>query len=274
MSAVQYTEVAVGGAAGWVVPKGTRCIEGMKVSFHQPTAQIAAQPMIPRIRLDSFDLKVTPCQLLLEGSGSCVANQDNAKKIPTKYFPLNISTVNKDGSTGGQTILAWGTTLAAAGTTTGGWCGITFYFNDTGPVDLHADGMHYGSEQYFYNTAALITATTAVTLTRFLEGATYRLAGARRITGVYGMVYQVASVAAIGINGTFEIASTDLKVPFPIRWMNEPADSFLLAGAVDSKLSICDQLDIPCNDQTTIQGAWTNGAPNTIGAFITGVQYQ
>jgi len=245
----------------------------MKVSFSQPTATIAAQPMIPRIRLDSTDIKVTPCQLLLEGTGSCVANQDNVSP-PMKYFPLNISTVNKDGTSGGQLITAWGTTLAAAGTTTGGWCGITFYFNDTGPVDLHVDGFHYGTEQYFYNTAALITATTAVTLTRFNEGATYRLAGAKRITGVYGIVYQVTSVAAIGINGNFELASTDFKVPFPIRWMNEPVSSFLLAGAVDSHLSAVEHIDIPCNDQTTIQGAWTNGAPNTIGAFITGVQFQ
>lgn len=266
VSGTALTETSLTGAGvPWQVPKGTKKIEGVWVSYCVAGVATVAVPHYPKLRIYSADLKIEPCDILVEGGPSIATPSGGSYSGELAeafhFYPLNIQ------CNGGEQIFFYGSLFAAAAAP--GWMGASVQFNDTG-----ADYLWAPPGRYFYRANSAMTATTAVTLTTFNETTTYRISGAKKITGLYGLIGQTTSVPAIGINGKFTFASTDLKVPFSPSMVNVPADSNLASGEVATHLSYVEDLDIPCADQTTIQGSWMNGAGNTIGLFITGVQYQ
>lgn len=252
MSATGGTETAVG--TSFLVPKGTRCIEGVYVSYCAASTHDAGKAHIPKLRIYSQDLKIEPCDILVEGTGSMLTNADDIGN-PMLYYPLNIE------CEGGETIYFYGQVLVTV--TTAGWMGITIVLNDTG----------LKGPRYYYKVDSATTATVTTTLVKTKAGQTFKITGVTKITGVYGCVWQTTAAAATGINGKFWLESNDFKIPFGLSWMNEPAHSLLLAGGVTSRLSMVDELEIETAKETTLQASWENGATNIVGAFIVGVQF-
>lgn len=255
MSVTGGAETAIG--TSWQVPAGTKAILGVRITTAAGTVHDAVLSVIPALRIYSPDLKIEPCDILAEPQGlSPVTSGRGNSMRDSRFYKLNIP------CNGGETIYFYGRHMVTV--TTASWMGINVTFSDSGPE----------GEQYHYKISAQVFATTVTAGAKHTDTNPYRVSGYSKITGVYGVVWQTTSTAAVGCIGKFGLESSDFKVPFALTWANEGGGGILSVGDLDVHLSAVEDLDVPISEQTTITQTFTNGPTNIVGAFITGVQFQ
>lgn len=254
MNVTGGTETAIG--TSWTAPAGTKQITGVKINVACGTVHDAVLSVIPALRIYSRDIKVEPCDIFGEPPGSSpVTNGNGNSPREAKIVPLNIK-----GDLGGMVFYFYGRQIVT--TTTAAHMTITIFFQD----------FTDGEPQYHYKIATATEPTTVTAAAKHTDATTYKVSGGKKITQVYGIVWQTTSTAAVGCIGKFGLESGDFKMPFGPVWANQGGGGILLAGDLDVYLT-SEPVDIPIAKETNIVQVFTNGPTNIVGAFITGVQY-
>jgi len=253
MSVTGGTEATIG---TWVPPAGTKQITGVKINVACGTVHDAVLSVIPALRIYSKDVTIEPCDIFGEPPGSSPVTSGNGDSPrEAKIIPLNIK-----GDLGGKTITFYGRQIVT--TTTAAHMTVTIFFQD----------FQDGEPQYHYQICTQTKATTVTAAAKHIDTVTYKVSGGKKITRVYGIVWQTTSTAAVGCIGKFGLESTDFKMPFGPVWGNQGGGGILSVGDLNVFLSEC-EVDIPIAAECNIKQVFTNGPTNIVGAFITGVQY-
>lgn len=253
MSVTGGTETTIG---TWTPPAGTKQITGVQINVACGTVHDAVLSVIPALRIYSKHVKIEPCDIFGEPPGSSPVTSGNGDSPrEAKIIPLNIK-----GDLGGKDILFYGRQIVT--TTTAAHMSVTIFFQNFVNKD----------PQYHYVVSTQTFATTVTAAAKHTDTTKYKVSGGKRITRVYGIVWQTTSTAAVGCIGKFGLESGDFKAPFGPVWANQGGGGILSVGDLNVFLSEC-EVDIPIATETNITQTFTNGPTNIVGAFITGVQY-
>lgn len=243
----------------FVPPAGTKQITGVKINVAAGTIHDALDA-ISALRIHSRDVTIEPCDIFAEPIGSGITNGIGGSRREAKIIPLNIRADKPGDDLGGKTITFAGRQIVTV--TTAHIMSVTVFFQD----------FTDGEPQYNYMVSTQTLATTVTAAAKHTDTVPYKVSGGKKITKVYGIVWQTTSTAAVGCIGKFGLESGDFKMPFGPIWASEGGGGFLLADNLDIHLSEC-EVDIPIAKETNIVQVFTNGPTNIVGAFITGVQF-
>lgn len=236
------------------VPK-TGSILGVFVIQERAGVQTAAEANNVQVTLSSDSAKITPCELLCEPQGGGVGTDIASFREKAAYYPINCPV------TQGDKIKVEAKELTAC--TVHAYVAVTFIFAD------YVQGPQYKYKVGTQTGASAAAATETV-------GSGISVAGATKITGVYGIITDTTIASGKGYLGKFRISSSQLKGMGDIEWHAEFAGGILAtaAGQAATRISKLEGLDIPIDYTATLTDYFTTTvAVTAAGKFVVGVQY-